>query len=289
MKGRGNKTLLVLAGLLAAALFLFVIERQTNFLSPLYSLIITPFKPAGEAALDGAAALAGEPAAEADTATLQERIAELEKTIAQLQVEIVELREVEQDYNRLAQVADYLAENTGQKVVSADVIARDTSSYLRWIIINRGARDGIRVGNPVINELGLVGQVEEIAANAAWVRLAIDPGSAVNAFTQKTRAEGTIVGLLQGGMQMTLIPQASLVEPGDLVLTSGLGGLFPANIVIGQITSVRKQQAELFQSAEIRPIVRFDELDIVSVITDFTPIDTSIFDDVIEAQSEAGQ
>lgn len=288
MRRRDRSTLMVLGGLLLLALLLVVIEQRTGLLRPVTSLILSPFKPAGDAAITGAASLASDTGIERDPAEMQERILDLESTIAELQVEIVSLREIQQDYDRLAQVADYLSENTDQAMVTADVIARDTSSYLRWVIINRGARDGIRVGNPVINELGLVGQVEEIAANAAWVRLAIDPGSAVNAFTQKTRAEGTVIGLLQGGMQMTLIPQESLVEVGDMVLTSGLGGLFPANIVIGQVTSVRKQQAELFQTAEIRSIVAFNELDIVSVITDFTPIDTSIFDDVIEAESEGG-
>lgn len=288
MRRRDRNMLLVLGSLLLLALLFAVIEQRTGLLRPITSLIITPFRPVGDAAISGASSLAANSDFDDDPEAMQERIIELESTIAQLQVEIVSLREIQQDYDRLAQVADYLSENTDQALVTADVIARDTSSYLRWVIINRGARDGIRVGNPVVNELGLVGQVEEIAANAAWVRLAIDPGSAVNAFTQKTRAEGTVIGLLQGGMQMTLIPQESLVEVGDMVLTSGLGGLFPANIVIGQITSVRKQQAELFQTAEIRSIVKFDELDIVSVITDFTPIDTSIFDDVIEAESQGG-
>jgi rod shape-determining protein MreC len=82
---------------------------------------------------------------------------------------------------------------------------------------------------------------------------------------------------------MENIPQVSIVEVGDLVLTSGLGGSFPGDIVIGQITSVRKQPAALFQEAEIRSTVDFNDLDIVSVITAFQPVDPSLFQQEIQS------
>jgi rod shape-determining protein MreC len=167
------------------------------------------------------------------------------------------------------------------------VIARDTSSYLRWVVINRGARDGIEVGAPVITDLGLVGRVEQAAANQSWVRLVNDPGSIVNARLQNARAEGSISGKVQGTLEMSLIPNEAVVEPGDLVLTSGLGGAFPANIVIGQVTSVNRQEAALFQSAEVRPTVDFEAMDIVAVITGFTPTDISEFNDLIEGEGTA--
>ncbi|MEM4725137.1 MAG: rod shape-determining protein MreC, partial [Candidatus Hadarchaeum sp.] len=203
-----------------------------------------------------------------------------------LQVEIVRLREIERDYQRLSGLVDYRGEHPDQSLVTANVIARDTSSYLRWIIINRGARDGIQVGQPVISDLGLVGRVEDVASNAAWVRLANDPGSAINARLQNARGEGTVVGQLQGNLRMIYIPQQVPVEVGDIALTSGLGGNFPPNIVIGQVSSVRRQQAALFQEAEIRPTVDYNNLTLVAVITSFEPIDLSIFDETIESQSQ---
>jgi rod shape-determining protein MreC len=114
------------------------------------------------------------------------------------------------------------------------------------------------------------------------VRLIIDQSSAVNARLQDARAEGTVFGQLQGTLLMDLIPQEALVEPDEMVLTSGLGGKFPAGIVIGQVTSVQRQPAELFQQAQMRPLVDFDHLEIVSVITSFEPIDTTIFETVEE-------
>jgi len=216
-----------------------------------------------------------------DPATLMKRNDELEHTVASLEVEVVRLREIEQDYKRLSAIVNYSSDHPDETLVTADVVALDTSSYLRWIVINRGARDGIAEGNPVISDLGLVGRVEKVAANTAWVRLAIDPGSTINARLQTSRAEGAISGQLQGGLLMDLIPQDVTINPGDIVLTSGLGGNFPAGIVIGQVTSVQRQAAALFQQAEVRSTVDFNKLEIVSVITGFTPIDVNQFQDSV--------
>ncbi len=275
---RENRRLLTLGLLLIAAILVIAVgERQSAVLRPLVSVAMAPLAPLTHlftSGTDAAVALVEEPE---DYATLQQRTRELERAVAELQVEIVRLREIEQDYYRLSQLVNYISERTDQNLITADVIAHDTSSYLRWIIINRGARDGVQVGNPVINELGLVGRVEKIAANAAWIRLAIDPQSAIDARLQTARAEGTVFGQLQGSLRMDYIVQQAQIEPGDLVLTSGLGGTFPANIVIGQVTSVRRQQGEPFQQAEVRPTVDFGNLKIVSVITSFEPVDLTVF------------
>ncbi|MBN1122968.1 MAG: rod shape-determining protein MreC [Anaerolineae bacterium] len=280
---------LVTFGILLIVTILIIAGSQSGVLRIIQTAIMAPLKPAAGLLTDGAGAaqeLTEDPLEYAD---LEERALELERLVAEMQVEIVRLREIEQDYYRLSDILNYASENTDQNFVTADVIARDTSSYLRWVIINRGTRDGVQVGNPAISDLGLVGRVESVAANAAWIRLTNDPESAINARLQTARAEGTVTGQLQGGLRMELIPQEALVEPGDLVLTSGLGGTFPANIVIGQVTSVRRQQADLFQSAEIRPTVDYDNLRIVSIITSFEPVDLATFDEVIESEGGTGQ
>ncbi len=283
---RQNRRLLTLGLLLIAAIGLIVGGGRSGFLRPLTSVVMTPLVPVARLLTGGADAVTGSSQEAGDYETLRQHSRELERIVAELQVEIVRLREIEQDYYRLSELVNYAAAHPDQGLVTANVIARDASGYLRWIIIDRGARDGIQIGNPVINELGLVGRVEDVAYNASWVRLINDQASAVNARLQNSRAEGTVIGQLQGGLRMEYIPQEALVEVGDLVLTSGLGGSFPANLVIGQVTSVRRQQAALFQEAEVRPTVDFNRLQIVSVITSFQPVDTSVFDDVIQSQSQ---
>lgn len=284
---REQNRLLTFAALILVTLAIIVLGSRSGILRPLISVLIGPLGSLAGAITDGADSVADLSEEQPDLETLREQNRELERTVAELQVEIVRLREIERDYYRISDLLDYAANNPDQILVTGDTIARDTSGYLRWIIINRGARDGIQVGDPVINDLGLVGRVEDVAANAAWVLLANDPNSAINAVTQTSRAEGTVVGQLQGGLRMQYISREAVIEIGDLVVTSGLGGRFPANIVIGQVTSVRSQQAALFQEAEIRPIVDFNRLEIVSVITSFESVDPTVFDEVIEEQEES--
>jgi rod shape-determining protein MreC len=280
---RQNRRLVTFGLLVILAVGLLTIGSRSGVLRPLISAVTIPLAPIARIFTGGTETALDLTETGEDIETLQRQNVELEKTVAELQVEIVRLREIERDYYRLSGLVNYASENPDQSVVSANVIARDTSSYLRWIIINRGARDGIQIGNPVMSDLGLVGRVEDVAADMAWIRLANDPSSFINARTQETRAEGIVIGQLQGTMLMDKIPQTQVMQIGDLVLTSGLGGTFPADIVIGQVTSVRKPPAELFQTAEIRPTVDYANLDIVMVITLFAPVDTSIFDEQLQS------
>jgi len=281
---RNRQRLITLAILVVAGVVLVTAGAQSGVLRPVFNLVLAPLSPVARLLNLSTESIINPP--EETTLTQQELIEqnrEYERIIAQMQVELVELREIATDYDRLAQIVDYKTRHPTQNLVTADVIARDTSSYLRWIIINRGTRDGIQTGNPVITDLGLVGRVERVTANEAWIRLVNDPASAIDARLQTARAPGTIIGELQGTLRMENIPQSAVVESGDLVLTSGLGGTFPPDIVIGQVTTVTKRQAQLFQQAEVRPTVDFNNLDIVSVITSFEAVDTSVFDEAIEA------
>lgn len=285
---RVSNRVLTLAAVLAASAVLIVLSRS-GASRPLETVAFAPFQPI-QRQLDTLTGNITRRAQEGDDIeALRERNRELERAIAAQQVDLVRLREIEKDYDRLSELLDYSLSNVRQDLLVADVISRDTSGFLRFIIINRGARDGIRIGQPVINERGLVGRIGDVTATASWVRLAIDQDSAVNARMQNTRAEGTVVGQLAGGMRMQFIPQEAVIEEGDLVLTSGLGGTFPPNIVIGQVVSVRSQEAELFQEAEVRPTVNFDELELVAVVTAFEQVDPSLFDETIEQELEEAQ
>jgi len=210
---------------------------------------------------------------------LNERVAELEEQLARQQVELIQLREVGSDYNRLTGLLSYTSNIDNQEFVTADVIAVDQSSIARSIIINRGTRDGIAVGMPVTTDLGLVGRIIQVSSNASQVQLINDENSAVSARLQTTRAEGSIIGLASGVLRMTFIGLDEDIVENDLVITSGLGGNFPPDIVIGQVTSIRQFEFELFQEAEVRSLVDFDTLEFVLVITSFQPIDLSVFTD----------
>lgn len=211
--------------------------------------------------------------------TLRQRNADLEESLARLQSEVVELREIQSDYNRLADLLDYTTSVQNQESIAADVILQaDVNSLLRTIVINKGVRDGVAVGMPVVTRQGLVGRITQVTADSSRVLLISDPSSAVSGRLQKSRAEGSVIGRA-GGLTMTYIPLGAVVEQGDLVLTSGLGGNLPPDIVIGVVTSVQKFEFELYQQVQIQSLTDFNTLEIVLVITNFQPADLSVFED----------
>lgn len=216
-----------------------------------------------------------------DLTTMQElrdRNQSLEAALTQFQSEIVSLREIAQDYERLSGLLNYTSSREGEEFLAADVIGRDISGFRRVIYINRGARDGITEGMPVVTELGLVGRVTQVSATAAEVLLVTDPVSAVSARLQQSRDEGIVLGQLTGNLRMTFIDLDAELLVGDTVITSGLGGNFPEGIIIGQVTSIRQFEFELYQEAEVRNLNTFDRLEMVLVVTTFQPVDLSVFE-----------
>lgn len=213
---------------------------------------------------------------------LRERIAELEEQLARRQIESIQLREAASDYERLIDLLSYTSALENQEYLTADVIAVEQTGIARSVIINRGTRDGIAVGMPVTTDLGLVGRIIRVSANAAQVQLINDENSAVSSRLQTSRAHGSIIGQASGVLRLTMVDLDEEIRQGDLVITSGLGGNFPADIVVGQVTSVRQFEFELFQEAEVRSLIDFGALEFVLVITSFEPIDLTVFEQLSE-------
>jgi rod shape-determining protein MreC len=130
---------------------------------------------------------------------------------------------------------------------------------------------------PALTGQGLIGRIVDVSATAARILLITDRDSAVSARLQSSRAQGSVQGQLSGNLRMTMIPLDAGVQVGDLVITSGLGGNFPADLPIGVVTSSRQVEAELFQEAEVTSLNNFDTLEFVLVMTSFEPVDLSVF------------
>ncbi len=211
--------------------------------------------------------------APSDLATLRARNAELELEVAHLQQEIISLQEQISEANILAALLGYARSQPENRYIAADVIGKDTSPFLRYIWIGRGSDAGIQRGMPVITERGLVGRVAEVFSTSARVQLITDPDIAVNVRIQGAISrEGILAPQLSGELWIDLISQEAQVAPGDLVLSSGLGGNFPPNIPVGKVISVRKRDYELFQQAVIQSSVDIDNLTIILVIINFRPL-----------------
>ncbi|MBN1303223.1 MAG: rod shape-determining protein MreC [Anaerolineales bacterium] len=208
-----------------------------------------------------------------DMVVLRQRNAELEAEISRLQTQMIELQQQVAETQILSALVDFSRANPENTYMAAAVIGRDPSPFLHYVIINRGSSDGVLSGMPVVTNQGLVGRIDAVIADAARVQLITDPGSVVNIRLQNSETEALLAGSVTGDLALEMIPQDITIEPNDIVLTSGLGGGFPPDLIVGQVQNVRQRDYELFQIASVQTVVDFSRLEIVLVITNFRPVD----------------
>jgi rod shape-determining protein MreC len=206
-----------------------------------------------------------------DVTTLRQKNIELEAENSRLQVQIIELQQQVAEAQLLSTLVDYERRHVENQYVAAAVIAHDISPFMQYIIIDRGSDDGLRKGMPVITQQGLVGSISAVTAGAARVQLINDSGSSINVILQQSGVEGVVDGQITGEIVLNMVPKNATIQPGELVLTSGLGGKYPANIVIGQVVTIRSEAYSLLQSASVQPAVDFSQLEIVLIIINFQP------------------
>ncbi len=207
-----------------------------------------------------------------DVATLQARIAELEAENSRLQDEIIVLQEQANEAEQLGALLNFARGRPERDYLAASVIGFDPSPFIRSINLSAGTDHGVLYGMPVVTDDGLVGRIIETSAQLSRAQLITDPELAVNVRLQESDADGVLVAQANGELWVDLIDQDAEVVAGELVLTSGLGGLFPDDVVVGQVLSVRRRDFELFQQAVIEPAVDLANLEIVLVITDFQAV-----------------
>ncbi len=256
---------LVVIGLLALAL--------GGYLTPFSRILLNPLLSAQTWLSTRFQALQELVASPRDRASLQEENARLEAQISSLQTQVIELQEQIAEVQVLSALLNYARAHPENEFLAATVIAYDSNPFLRYVIINRGSDDGLRRGMPVVTHQGLVGRIAAVTANAAKVQLITDPASSINVHLKPSEVDAMLSGSITGELNLGMISQNATLNPGELVLTSGLGGNYPANIVIGQVTSVARREGDLFQTASVQPIIDYNQLDIVLVITNFNPID----------------
>jgi len=208
-----------------------------------------------------------------ELAALRQQVDILQNENARLQSQVVELQQQLKDTELLYELLRFARSRPEDTYVAAAVIGRDPSPFLHYVIIDKGSDDGLRRGMPVVTAQGLVGRIDAVIANAARVQLINDAGSAVNVKLASGAIEAMLTGSLTGDISLEMVPQDVTLKPGDVILTSALGGIYPENILVGQVVSVRRMETELFQTASVQPAVNFATLRAVLVVTDFNPVD----------------
>jgi len=210
-----------------------------------------------------------------DLDQLREENAQLRQRVEDLTVELVEVQEVIAENELLRTELGYVTSQRSLRVMGANVEARvagyEPGNLSRAVVISTGRDGDLLPDMPVLTGRGLVGRVIEVAARSSQVLLLNDARSSVAALIQRTRATGIVKGQLDGGLVMEDIGRDADVQVGDVVLTSGLGDVFPKGVVIGQVVEVIRSDTAMFQKAIVEPSVDFGSLEVVLVLLEHDP------------------
>jgi rod shape-determining protein MreC len=203
-----------------------------------------------------------------------ERNQVLEQEVERLQSEIIQLNEYKAENQRLTGLLNY-KQVMVQKydLLVASVIARDPGNWFATVTLNRGSKDGVRENMTVLTPQGLVGRVITVSSTNCEVLLITDPRSGVGAIIQETRSPGIVEGTVgsSGMARIIHIPNNAQIQEGQVVVTSGIGSIFPKGIPIGTITNISAESAGLFKRAEIRLFAGMDQLEEVLIVTRVFP------------------
>ncbi len=242
------------------------LQAITNLLQQPFGILLGPFNAPAEFVAGLWEGLEQGDRLRKYNADLQERIGELESEVASLQ-EVARENQYLRELLRLQQNEPKL-----QRSMAKVVASRDPNSLLRSVTIIPARDEVFREGMTVVTAAGLVGRIVQANPRSAKVMLITDTSSAVTAIDQETRAAGVVAGQRGPLLLMRYISQGDVVRPGDMVVTSGVGGVFPEGIPIGKIVSISRRDVDLYQQALIEPMVDFENLERLLVITNYVPL-----------------
>lgn len=211
----------------------------------------------------------------------------LKKEVAALKKINVDTQEVWAENQRLREMLNYVQSQTRLVLLPARVVGYNSGSIESSIIIDRGSNDGIKRDMAVITPHGLVGSVNEVYKNAARIQIILHPRAAVGGMVQRTSSR--TAGIVSGNASTPFTPNLlnlardADVKEGDMIITSGYGGIYPKGIVIGEVISVNNAEGGLLKYAVIQTAVDFQHLEEVMVITN-----VNNFSEAILQEEKAG-
>ncbi|MCS5636078.1 MAG: rod shape-determining protein MreC [Myxococcota bacterium] len=217
---------------------------------------------------------------------------EMRADLLELEETNLQLREALVSSGHLDQIVA-MRDDFEAPMLPSTVVGLDVSPFFRSVLVDRGSRHGVQAGNPVITHEGVVGVVTRTSAHAAKTMLVLDRQSAVDAVVQRSRTRGTVRGRGTGWPEFEFEARGGDVQVGDLLLTSGLGGVYPKGLRLGEVTELSESGGGLFRLAVISPGVDFGRLEQVFVMLRRGPgmdllYEAGEFLDPVEAQERVG-
>lgn len=189
----------------------------------------------------------------------------LKRELQELKLQMNRYREADLANERLRALLNF-KKSIATPLLPAQLVAFDPSGWFQTILIDKGRNDGVVQDMAVVSSEGLVGRIIGVGNHHAKVLLILDGNSAVDAYIQRSRARGVLVGL---GLELCLLKYVQRnedVQVGDQVISSGMGGVFPKGLLVGTVQEVVRGSSGLFQRVEVEPAVNFSRLEEVLVV-----------------------
>ena len=270
--------IILLTTLTVIAVLLCVVSAAssgTGFVHNALGVIASPFRAAG-GAVTGWVQNIGDHFDSLDQ--LQEENAQLRRQVAELEEQLRQAKEDSEENQRLRKLLDLRQQRQDFVFESANIVGQSSSNWSSALTLSKGTSAGIAIGDCVVNEEGfLVGVVTDAGLNWSTVTSILDPNSQLGAIVfrtgEATVAQGDLALMNEGFLRLSYLEDESSLMNGDLILTSGLGGYYPSDLVIGAVKEIRTDDTGLTKYAILTPQVAMHELRQVFVITDFQIVD----------------
>jgi rod shape-determining protein MreC len=194
----------------------------------------------------------------------------LKRELQELKLQVNRYREADLANERLRALLNF-KKSIATPLLPAQLVAFDPSGWFQTILIDKGRNDGVVKDMAVVSAEGLVGRVIGVSNRHAKVLLILDGNSAVDAYIQRSRARGVLVGLGRELCLLQYVQRNEDVQVGDQVISSGMGGVFPKGLLVGTVEEVVRGSSGLFQRVEVEPAVNFGRLEEVLVVIQSPP------------------
>lgn len=182
----------------------------------------------------------------------QETLSDLKAQNEELTAQVAELSEAQETASRLESLLG-LQSTYNLESTAARIIGESSDAWSRTVTIDKGSSDGFAINMPVCNSAGVIGQIIEVSANTSTVRLITDENSDVSAMVQSTRAQGILQGQPDGTLRLEYVTTDADVQEGDIIVTSGIGGVYPKGLPLGTVSTVVREENATYYTITVTP------------------------------------
>ncbi len=191
---------------------------------------------------------------------VSERNAELEEALLRAMVQVNDLKRQKSENERLRAQLGY-ATTSDFRLIPLEAYSVTYRGIPIAIKVNKGTAQGLLIGQPVISGKGLVGRIDELSARFATVQLLSDPGCRVAARDSESREQGIVRFVPSRGLILDNVPIDGQIKTGDLIISSGLGGVFPEGLPVGIVEAVTRDDNAIFAGVSLKPVVNLNAID----------------------------